>query len=333
MNDHPNNLPTIRPQGVAGAKPLAIVATTMDEAWRMSEAMHRSGLAPKDLNSPEKVMVAVMYGAEVGLPPMAAVQSIAVMNGRPVLWGDAALGIVKSSGLCVYIKEWFDGDGDDRVYYCETQRKGDPEPVKREYSVKDAKQAGLWDERPRVRNYKGEDIANPSPWFRFRPRMMQMRARGFCIRDAYADLLKGMRLKEEVDDGNVIEGEVAATAAPVKRVPPPAPPREPNVAIRPTESLKENDAPAQATALPADGPNDASAPPPAAQEPEKPVSYSENAVKFLERFDARCAAAKDGEELVEIWMQMIDGISDVMDPPDYEQAAATYAKHERKFEP
>lgn len=333
MNDHPNNLPTIRPQGVAGAKPLAIVATTMDEAWRMSEAMHRSGLAPKDLNSPEKVMVAVMYGAEVGLPPMAAVQSIAVMNGRPVLWGDAALGIVKSSGLCVYIKEWFEGDGDDRVYYCETQRKGDPEPVKREYSVKDAKQAGLWDERPRVRNYKGEDIANPSPWFRFRPRMMQMRARGFCIRDAYADLLKGMRLKEEVDDGNVIEGEVAATAAPVKRVPPPAPPREPPVAVRPTESPKKADAPAQATALPADGPNDASAPPPAAQEPEKPVSYSENAVKFLERFEARCAVAKDGEELVEIWMQMIDGISDVMDPPDYEQAAATYAKHERRHEP
>ena len=41
----------------------------------------------------------------------------------------------------------------------------------------------------------------------------------------------------------------------------------------------------------------------------------------------------DGEELVEIWMQMIDGISDVMDPPDYEQAAATYAKHERMIEP
>ena len=324
MNDHPNNLPTIRPQGVAGAKPLAIVATTMDEAWRMSEAMHRSGLAPKDLNSPEKVMVAVMYGAEVGLPPMAAVQSIAVMNGRPVLWGDAALGIVKSSGLCLYIKEWSEGEGDDRIYYCETQRKGDPEPVKREYSVKDAKQAGLWDERPRVRNYKGEDIANPSPWFRFRQRMMQMRARGFCIRDAYADLLKGMRLKEEVDDGNVIEGEVSA---PAKRVPPPAPPREPPAAVRPTEPAKEP----EKAATEADAPKEDEKV--ASDAPQALPAYKDNPTAFLEEFDRLCDGATTIDALDALFHEHVDPISDDMTQFDYEQAMAFYRKHERRLEP
>ena len=107
---------------------------------------------------------------------MAAVQSIAVMNGRPVRCGRRGARIVKSSGLCVYIKEWFEGDGDDRVLLRDAAQRR-PEPVKREYSVKDAK-PGLWDEQPRIPQLQGRDIANPSPWFRFRPRMMQMRAHG-----------------------------------------------------------------------------------------------------------------------------------------------------------
>lgn len=329
MNDQ-TNLPAIRPQGVAGAKPLAIVATTMDEAWRMSEAMHRSGLAPKDLNSPEKVMVAVMYGAEVGLPPMAAVQSIAVMNGRPVLWGDAALGIVKSSGLCVYIKEWSEGAGDDKIYYCETQRKGDPEPVKREYSVKEAKQAGLWDEREKIKNYKGETINNPSPWFRFRARMMQMRARGFCIRDAYADLLKGMRLKEEVDDGNVIEGEVAtASTPPAKRVPPPAPRRDPppaTVASEPEKPASSEKAPAET-----DAPKEGEKAAPDAL-PALPA-YKDGPTAFLEAFDRLCDGAATIDALDALFHEHVDPISDDMDQPGYEQAMAFYRKNERRFEP
>lgn len=329
MNDQ-TNLPAIRPQGVAGAKPLAIVATTMDEAWRMSEAMHRSGLAPKDLNSPEKVMVAVMYGAEVGLPPMAAVQSIAVMNGRPVLWGDAALGIVKSSGLCVYIKEWSEGADDEKIYYCETQRKSDPEPVKRSYSVKEAKQAGLWDERDKIKNYKGEIISNPSPWFRFRSRMMQMRARGFCIRDAYADLLKGMRLKEEVDDGNVIEGEVAATSAPsAKRVPPPAPRREPppaTVASEPEKPASDEKEPPKVEA-PKEGEKAA------ADGPQEPPAYRENSVGFLEAFGVLAEQTQSIDDLDALWARLCDPITDDMSQPDYEQAMAFYRKNERRFEP
>ena len=45
-------------------------------------------------------MIAIMHGLEVGLSPLSALQRIAVINGRPTIWGDGALALVKASGLC-----------------------------------------------------------------------------------------------------------------------------------------------------------------------------------------------------------------------------------------
>ena len=42
-------------------------------------------------------MLAVQLGSEVGLRPMQALQNIAVINGRPAVWGDALPGLCKAS--------------------------------------------------------------------------------------------------------------------------------------------------------------------------------------------------------------------------------------------
>ena len=47
----------------------------------------------------QKIELAIMHGATVGLGPIAAVQSIAVIEGMPTIWGDGALSIVERSGL------------------------------------------------------------------------------------------------------------------------------------------------------------------------------------------------------------------------------------------
>jgi hypothetical protein len=177
-----------RPALVAGDRPHAIVPTSVEQVWRLAELVSKSGLAPKEMASPEKCAIAILHGLEVGLPPMYAVQRIAVINGRPSIWGDAALGLARASGLLEHITETVEGEGDNRAAHCAVKRKGE-DPVTRSFSVEDAKTAGLWT--------KG------GPWKQYPERMLQMRARGFALRDAFPDVLGGLYLAEELQgNGN-----------------------------------------------------------------------------------------------------------------------------------
>lgn len=175
-----------RPQLVAGARPTAIVPTDMDSCYRLAKAVCMAGMAPKGLDTPEKAMVAIMHGLECGLTPMAALQRIAVVNGRPVIWGDGAIGLVRGSGLCEFIDETIEGEGDNRVAICETKRRGETRSVIRSFSVADAKKARLWGKQ--------------GPWQDYPERMLQMRARAFALRDGFADVLGGIYIKEEIED-------------------------------------------------------------------------------------------------------------------------------------
>lgn len=195
---------TPKPALTVGGPVAAIVPQSIEEAFRLSDAIHQAQMSPYGLDTPQKVMIAMMQGMELGLPPMMSVQSIAVINNRPCMWGDALIGVVRKSPQCVYIKEWIDGEGDSRIAYCETQRKGEPEPVRRSFSVNDAQRAGLWETQARVtkkgRNGGTYEKDNDSPWWKYPQRMLQMRARAWCLRDVYADVLKGMQVREEVED-------------------------------------------------------------------------------------------------------------------------------------
>src|SRR6185312_14669440 len=160
--------------------------------------------------------VAVLHGLELGLTPMAALQRIAVVNGRPTIWGDGAMALVRGSGACEYVKETIAGEGDKRTALCEAKRRGEPVPITRSFSVSDAKKAGLW--------------AKQGPWQQFPDRMLQMRARAFCLRDGFADVLGGLYLKEELDDGDNGKTPPAppvAVSAPALAAPTPVAPKLP----------------------------------------------------------------------------------------------------------
>jgi hypothetical protein len=191
-----------RPQLAVGARPSAIVPQTLDEAYRLGKAICMAGMAPKGMDTPEKCMIAIMRGMEVGLTPMMALDKIAVVNGRPTIWGDGAIGLVRGSGLCEWVRERVEGDGDARTAICEAKRRGEPEPVIRRFSVSDAKRAGLWGKQ--------------GPWQQFPDRMLQMRARAFTLRDGFADVLGGLYLREELDNG---EDRREAQTPPIPPVP------------------------------------------------------------------------------------------------------------------
>lgn len=192
---------------------------TFEDAMRFSSMLAKSTMVPRDFQGkPENILVAVQWGREIGLGPLQALQSVAVINGRPSVWGDALLALVRGSGLAAFVRETMEGDGEHQTAICRTQRRDDPSEIIGSFSVADAKKAGLW--------------GKAGPWTQYPNRMLQLRARGFCLRDAYPDVLRGVISAEEAQDipteplrqpetftGQTIEGrtEPAPPAAPTPR--------------------------------------------------------------------------------------------------------------------
>ncbi len=154
-----------------------------EEAWRLAEILADSELVPKDFRGkPGNCLVGMQWGHELGLKPLQSLQGIAVINGRPSIWGDTLLAIVRSSPLCEYVTEGMDADG---TAWCKAKRRGEPEQV-RTFSDHDAKVAGL--------------SGKQGPWVTAPKRMKQMRARAFALRDVFTDVLRGMHMAEESAD-------------------------------------------------------------------------------------------------------------------------------------
>ena len=164
-----------------------LALATFDDAFRFAKMVAASDFAPKDFRGkPESCLLAIQHGSEVGLSPMQSLQSIAVINGRPTIWGDAALALVQSSPACEYIKEYIEGDGDQAVAVCEVKRRGYPAATVSTFSMFDAKRAGL--------------AGKSGPWSQYPSRMLALRARGFALRNAFADALRGLVTAEEAQD-------------------------------------------------------------------------------------------------------------------------------------
>lgn len=160
---------------------------SLEEAYRFANAICASGFAPKGMEKPEAVLVAIQLGAEIGLTPMAALQNTAVINGRPAIYGDAALALVRSSGLLESYKEEEIGEAgsDGHGYRVTAVRKGNQAAVET-FTVADAKRAKLY--------------GKAGPWSDYPKRMLRFRARGYVLRDLFGDILKGLRTVEEARD-------------------------------------------------------------------------------------------------------------------------------------
>lgn len=161
----------------------SLTPQSLEEAMKYADIIAQSDVVPQDYRGkPGNVLVAIQMGQEIGLPPLQALQNISVINGRPCVWGDALIGIARSHPACEYINETFDEK--TMTATCRVKRKGGPEEV-RTFSLADAEKAGL---------------TKKGPWQQYLKRMLQMRARGFAIRDVFPDALRGLALAEEVSD-------------------------------------------------------------------------------------------------------------------------------------
>lgn len=246
---HP--VPAVVPPQAAAPAPTAqrfqppafLIPDSYEAIEKLASKICAAGWVPKSYLTKEgkpnqpMVEVGIMHGLMVGLPPLAALQSIAVINGMPSVWGDGMLALCRDSGLMEDHREWFEGEGDGLTAYCEVRRRGAPTPMLGKFSYGMAKRAGL--------------TSKTGPWTAYPARMMQMRARAFALRDIFADVLKGLRCAEEVIDGGdlVVQPDGSFAAAP----PPARPTREqftsganaPTIDAEPepTAAVVEEDAP------------------------------------------------------------------------------------------
>jgi hypothetical protein len=188
-----------------GARVSPIIPRNIEEVARVADAVIKAGLAPdsyKSSNPQEtasRIMIGIMKGAEVGLPPLTALSTIAIINNRPCIWGDGAVALIQSHGLLekmtteeigsvpnntVPVKEFPDDYGIEVRMW----RKGQSEPYVGRFTVGDAKRAGLW-----LHDKK-------EPWRKYPRRQMKWRAFSWPARDGFSDCLMGLGIREEVED-------------------------------------------------------------------------------------------------------------------------------------
>jgi hypothetical protein len=213
MTQHQQVVPatSAKPALTSGGRVAAIVPTDIEQVFRLAKAIAAARWAPRsymvdpkrqDLGYDEsKIVLGVMHGMELGLTPIASLQSIAVINNVPSIWGDGALAIIQASGLLEDFKEVpLEKDGQVIGYRCSARRKGIPTPFVQQFLLDDAAKAGL--------------LNKDGPWQQYRARMLQMRARAWTLRAGFADVLRGLAIAEEAQD--IIEVQ-AKQPAPAKK--------------------------------------------------------------------------------------------------------------------
>lgn len=277
------------------------------EAMELAKTLASSQLIPKAFQQrPGDVFVAMMWSHSLGIPIVQGLQGIAVINGKPSLYGDALLAVCMGSGQMADIEESVTGSADNLTATCKVTRRGKPTPVVSTFSMADARAAGL--------------LGKPGPWKQYTSRMLKMRARAFALRDAFPDVLSGIASAEEMQDveGMATEKATENVAEQVAKMPrrrsklPVQAPKEGTEA----EVVKPA-APAQELPLP---PEPEPAPAPAPEAPaaegeeigllamEAKVNACENLRDLYAFFDTLSVAQKADESLKAVFVHRRDEI-------------------------
>ncbi len=170
-------------------------ADKFDHWFGIAQKIAASDMIPtRYKNKPMDILIAIDMGNNVGLSMMQSLQSIAVINGTPCVYGDACLAICQSHPHYEWIKEDPILEKSTVVGYQSTiKRRNHPDHTV-VFTIQDAEKANLW--------------GKAGPWKQYPSRMMQMRARGFALRNIFPDALKGIQIAEEVQDTHIIEGHI-----------------------------------------------------------------------------------------------------------------------------
>ena len=160
---------------------------SMNDACLLAKRLHESRMFSA-YGQPQAVLSTILLGRELGMPAMAALRSVHIIEGKHSLSADLMVALVLKSGLAEYFQLV---ESTDELCTFATQRKGAPKPTKLSYTIAQAEQAGLLFVRP------GKQ---PGNWQKIPKQMLRARCKSELARLEYPDLLAGLYTPEELRD-------------------------------------------------------------------------------------------------------------------------------------
>jgi hypothetical protein len=167
-----------------------------------AKALADSGLLPAAYRAqPANVLYAVEYGDMLGLPPMAAITGIHIIEGKPSASSGLISALVRRAGHKLRVT------GNDKEATAHIVRADDPDFT--------------FEARWTLERAKAADLAGKGTWKKYPAAMLKARAISEVARAACEEALFGLHytpeeLGAEVDeDGGVVGGVVVGEAAPV----------------------------------------------------------------------------------------------------------------------
>lgn len=171
-------------------------AEDLEKIKEVGMVIINSGFCPEHFKQSKDAVGAIMCieaGRKLGLTWMQSLSDIYPVKGRIGIMGSAARAVIFSSGVLDKWEEQTEGNYPEDTYkhIILSKRKGLPGEFRSEFSVLDAKKAGLF----------GKDI-----YQRYGKRLIMWRNVGFHSTDYYGDIMKGMKTVEELTDFDIIPG-------------------------------------------------------------------------------------------------------------------------------
>lgn len=174
--------PPQRNENGGSSRALITLPQTGDSVWetrkQQAEIMIRSGLLPRTLNTPEQVITIMMMADMLGLAPLAAINGIDVLQGKPTVKPQLMLALIRRSGHLKLMEVTDDGTT------CTVKMQRGSEPVHVEtFSMDDARALGL---------------ADKDNWRKQAKTMRKWRAIAAAARIVFPDVIWGMYTPEEL---------------------------------------------------------------------------------------------------------------------------------------
>ena len=149
--------------------------TDAESAWKLAKLLFNSGLLPRHISSPEGAFTMMVAGAELGLTSMQAIRSLKMVDGNITMPAELMVARVKTRCPdCVYF-QLIETTGAVATY--ETQRKGEPKPVRMSFTIEEARQA---------------ELTGKANWKRYPAAMLRARATSSLCRAVYPETVLGI---------------------------------------------------------------------------------------------------------------------------------------------
>lgn len=183
----------------AETSPLVLWAYEASRAHKIAESLAKTSFVPASMQGkPHDITAAILAGHELGLPPMAALRSMDIIQGTPALRAHAMRGLVQSKGHKVWLVEQTETRVVMKGQRLEADGSYGPEQVSR-WTIERAAKLGL---------------AGKEQWKKQPQTMLTARATGEISRLIAADVLYAMPYAaEELDDdlGPISAGRAETT--------------------------------------------------------------------------------------------------------------------------